>query len=47
VTVNVAPIRDFVCRHKHRHAATARLTSRYMDDVVALSPRISVIHRAS
>jgi ABC-2 type transport system ATP-binding protein len=36
-------IRDFVRNYNHRHEATVLLTSHYMDDVVALCPRIIVI----
>jgi ABC-2 type transport system ATP-binding protein len=36
-------IRDFVRRYNQRHEATVLLTSHYMDDVVALCPRIIVI----
>ncbi|MCC6524917.1 MAG: ATP-binding cassette domain-containing protein [Polyangiaceae bacterium] len=36
-------IRDFVRRYNQRHEATVLLTSHYMDDVVALCPRILVI----
>jgi ABC-2 type transport system ATP-binding protein len=36
-------IRDFVRRYNQRHEATVILTSHYMDDVVALCPRIIVI----
>ena len=36
-------IRDFVRRYNTKHEATVILTSHYMDDVVALCPRIIVI----
>jgi viologen exporter family transport system ATP-binding protein len=36
-------IRDFVRSYNQRHEATVLLTSHYMDDVVALCPRIIVI----
>jgi ABC-2 type transport system ATP-binding protein len=36
-------IRDFVRSYNQRHEATVILTSHYMDDVVALCPRIIVI----
>jgi ABC-2 type transport system ATP-binding protein len=36
-------IRDFVRRYNQKHDATVILTSHYMDDVVALCPRIIVI----
>ena len=36
-------IRDFIRRYNQRHEATVILTSHYMDDVVALCPRIIVI----
>ena len=36
-------IREFVRDYNHRHEATVLLTSHYMDDVVALCPRIIVI----
>jgi len=42
VAMQVA-IRDFVRDYNHRHEATVLLTSHYMDDVVALCPRIIVI----
>src|SRR5436190_11658192 len=42
VAMQVA-IRDFVRDYNHRHDATVLLTSHYMDDVVALCPRIIVI----
>ena len=38
-------IRDFVRRYNQQHQATVLLTSHYMDDVVALCPRIIVIDR--
>ena len=46
VAMQVA-IRDFVRSYNQRHEATVLLTSHYMDDVVALCPRIIVIDRAS
>jgi ABC-2 type transport system ATP-binding protein len=42
VAMQVA-IRDFVRGYNQRHEATVLLTSHYMDDVVALCPRIIVI----
>jgi ABC-2 type transport system ATP-binding protein len=42
VAMQVA-IRDFVRSYNQRHDATVLLTSHYMDDVVALCPRIIVI----
>jgi len=42
VAMQVA-IRDFVRSYNQRHAATVLLTSHYMDDVVALCPRVIVI----
>jgi len=42
VAMQVA-IRDFVRSYNGRHEATVLLTSHYMDDVVALCPRIIVI----
>ena len=42
VAMQVA-IRDFIRSYNHRHDATVLLTSHYMDDVVALCPRIIVI----
>ncbi|MGN6105135.1 MAG: ABC transporter ATP-binding protein [Kofleriaceae bacterium] len=36
-------IRDFIRKYNQRHEATVLLTSHYMDDVVALCPRIIVI----
>ena len=38
-------IREFVRSYNQRHEATVILTSHYMDDVVALCPRIIVIDR--
>ena len=38
-------IRDFIRRYNQQHDATVILTSHYMDDVVALCPRIIVIDR--
>ncbi|MGE0547245.1 MAG: ATP-binding cassette domain-containing protein [Kofleriaceae bacterium] len=40
-------IRDFIRRYNQRHEATVLLTSHYMDDVVALCPRIIVIDRGT
>ncbi len=40
-------IRDFVRRYNQAHEATVILTSHYMDDVVALCPRIIVIDRGT
>ncbi|MBA3539966.1 MAG: ATP-binding cassette domain-containing protein, partial [Deltaproteobacteria bacterium] len=40
-------IRDFVRSYNQRHEATVLLTSHYMDDVVALCPRIIVIDRGT
>ena len=42
VAMQVA-IRDFVRSYNQRHNATVLLTSHYMDDVVALCPRVIVI----
>jgi ABC-2 type transport system ATP-binding protein len=42
VAMQVA-IRDFVRSYNQRHEATVLLTSHYMDDVVALCPRVIVI----
>jgi ABC-2 type transport system ATP-binding protein len=42
VAMQVA-IRDFIRMYNQRHEATVLLTSHYMDDVVALCPRIIVI----
>src|SRR5690242_17019110 len=42
VAMQVA-IRDFVRSYNQRHDATVLLTSHYMDDVIALCPRIIVI----
>jgi ABC-2 type transport system ATP-binding protein len=44
VAMQVA-IRDFVRRYTQQHGATVLLTSHYMDDVVALCPRVIVIDR--
>jgi ABC-2 type transport system ATP-binding protein len=44
VAMQVA-IRDFVRSYNQRHEATVLLTSHYMDDVVALCPRIIVIDK--
>lgn len=38
-------IREFVRSYNQRHRATVMLTSHYMDDVVALCPRVIVIDR--
>jgi ABC-2 type transport system ATP-binding protein len=38
-------IRDFIRSYNQRHEATVLLTSHYMDDVVALCPRIIVIDK--
>ncbi len=38
-------IREFIHRYNQKHQATVILTSHYMDDVVALCPRIIVIDR--
>ncbi len=46
VAMQVA-IRDFVRSYNQRHEATVLLTSHYMDDVVALCPRIIVIDRGT
>ncbi|HEY6033151.1 MAG TPA: ATP-binding cassette domain-containing protein [Kofleriaceae bacterium] len=46
VAMQVA-IRDFVRSYNQRHSATVLLTSHYMDDVVALCPRIIVIDRGT
>ncbi|MEO6774245.1 MAG: ATP-binding cassette domain-containing protein [Kofleriaceae bacterium] len=46
VAMQVA-IRDFVRSYNQRHDATVLLTSHYMDDVVALCPRIIVIDRGT
>ncbi|HEX4452492.1 MAG TPA: ATP-binding cassette domain-containing protein [Kofleriaceae bacterium] len=40
-------IRDFIRRYNQQHQATVLLTSHYMDDVVALCPRIIVIDRGT
>ncbi|HEY4244989.1 MAG TPA: ATP-binding cassette domain-containing protein [Kofleriaceae bacterium] len=42
VAMQVA-IRDFIRAYNQKHSATVLLTSHYMDDVVALCPRIIVI----
>ncbi|MEZ4368235.1 MAG: ATP-binding cassette domain-containing protein [Kofleriaceae bacterium] len=42
VAMQVA-IRDFIRAYNERHEATVMLTSHYMDDVVALCPRVIVI----
>jgi ABC-2 type transport system ATP-binding protein len=44
VAMQVA-IRDFVRSYNQRHDATVLLTSHYMDDVVALCPRVIVIDK--
>src|SRR3954470_24059611 len=46
VAMQVA-IRDFVRSYNQRHDATVLLTSHYMDDVVALCPRIIVIDQGT
>jgi ABC-2 type transport system ATP-binding protein len=46
VAMQVA-IRDFVRSYNQRHEATVILTSHYMDDVVALCPRIIVIDQGA
>jgi ABC-2 type transport system ATP-binding protein len=40
-----AVMRDFIKRYNERHKATLILTSHYMDDVVALCPRVIVIDK--
>lgn len=40
-------MREFIRRYNERHNATLLLTSHYMDDVVALCPRIVVIDRGT
>ncbi len=40
-----ATVRDFVRSYNERHGATVLLTSHYMDDVLALCPRVVVIDR--
>jgi len=40
-----ATVRDFVRAYNERHGATVILTSHYMDDVLALCPRVVVIDR--
>jgi len=40
-------IREFIARYNQKHAATVMLTSHYMDDVVALCPRVIVIDRGT
>ena len=40
-----ATVRDFVKRYNERYGASVLLTSHYMDDVVALCPRVIVIDR--
>ncbi len=44
VAMQVA-IRDFIRDYNQRHDATVMLTSHYMDDVVALCPRVIVIDK--
>jgi len=46
VAMQVA-VRDFVRNYNQRHEATVLLTSHYMDDVVALCPRIIVIDQGT
>jgi ABC-2 type transport system ATP-binding protein len=46
VAMQVA-IRDFIRSYNQKHSATVLLTSHYMDDVVALCPRIIVIDRGT
>lgn len=46
VAMQVA-IRDFIRAYNLKHSATVLLTSHYMDDVVALCPRIIVIDRGT
>jgi ABC-2 type transport system ATP-binding protein len=36
-------VREFIRRHNQRHESTVLLTSHYMDDVLALCPRVIVI----
>ncbi|MFZ5470367.1 MAG: ABC transporter ATP-binding protein [Myxococcota bacterium] len=40
-----ATMRDFIKRYNERHRATLILTSHYMDDVLALCPRVIVIDK--
>ena len=40
-----ATMRDFIRDYNERHGATVLLTSHYMDDVVALCPRVIVIDK--
>ncbi|MGQ0504560.1 MAG: ABC transporter ATP-binding protein [Myxococcaceae bacterium] len=40
-----ATIRDFIKRYNERYGATLMLTSHYMDDVLALCPRVIVIDK--
>jgi ABC-2 type transport system ATP-binding protein len=40
-----ATIRSFIREYNERHGATVLLTSHYMDDVVALCPRVIVIDK--
>ena len=40
-------LRAFVQRYNEQHGATLILTSHYMDDVVALCPRVIVIDRGA
>lgn len=42
-----ATVREFVRTYNERHAATLVLTSHYMDDVLALCPRILVIDKGA
>lgn len=44
VSMQVA-MRDFIRRYNHEHGATLILTSHYMDDVLALCPRVVVIDK--
>ncbi|HEX7699764.1 MAG TPA: ATP-binding cassette domain-containing protein, partial [Kofleriaceae bacterium] len=46
VAMQVA-IRDFIRTYNQKHSATVILTSHYMDDVVALCPRIIVIDQGT
>jgi ABC-2 type transport system ATP-binding protein len=46
VAMQVA-IRDFIRAYNQKHSATVILTSHYMDDVVALCPRIIVIDQGT
>jgi ABC-2 type transport system ATP-binding protein len=40
-----ATVRDFIRSYNERHGATVLLTSHYMDDVLALCPRVVVIDK--